>query len=205
MGAKKSKLSPHDLKELAEQTNCTQQEIKLFYKNFKKNQPGGKLSKKQFEELYKKFFPEGDAESFADHSFKTFDKNGDGTLDFREFMVALSITTSRGTFKQKLKWAYNMYDLDGDGYITKVEMKEILTAIYKMVGEENMLDFMGDELTVDQRVEMIFQKIDQDGNEKITTEEFFEGVKKDPKLLKLMPMGQYKFDEESVSSEQASS
>ena len=83
--------------------------------------------------------------------------------------------------------------------------KLLLKAIYKMVGEENMLDFMGDELTVDQRVEMIFQKIDQDGNEKITTEEFFEGVKKDPKLLKLMPMGQYKFDEESVSSEQASS
>jgi len=200
MGSRKSKLSPQDIRELASQTNCSHQEIKKFYKNFRKNQPDGKLSKKQFEDLYRRFFPEGDAEKFAEHSFKTFDRDGDGTLDFQEFMLALSITTSRGTFQQKLRWAYNMYDMDGDGFITKVEMKEIMQAVYKMVGEENMLEFMGDEMTVDERVDEIFSKMDKDGNCQISTDEFFEGIKKDPKLLKLMPMGQYKFDEKSIPS-----
>ena len=84
--------------------------------------PRGELTKKEFVEMYMKIFPGGNAEKFSQNVFRTFDTDKSGIFNIREFMLALNVTTNSSP-EEKLKWAFRMYDVDGNGAIDIHEMK----------------------------------------------------------------------------------
>jgi neuronal calcium sensor 1 len=106
--------------------------LTLFVLGFLKDCPSGMLTKEEFQKIYRQFFPFGDPSSFADYVFNVFDSDKSGSIDFKEFICALSVT-SRGKMEDKLDWAFQLYDIDGDGKISYEEMLAIVEAIYKMV------------------------------------------------------------------------
>lgn len=124
-----TKLSQEQLSQLQKDTHFDKKELQQWYKGesspsflpskadnlhtgFLKDCPSGMLTKVEFQKIYKQFFPFGDPTSFADYVFNVFDSDKSGSIDFKEFICALSIT-SRGKMEDKLDWAFQLYDIDG--------------------------------------------------------------------------------------------
>ena len=52
----------------------------------------------------------GDGDKFSSHIMRIFDSDGNGFLDFKEFLMAIDIATCQ-TEESKLAWAFKLYDL----------------------------------------------------------------------------------------------
>ena len=122
------KLNPKTLKELQEcvDVDFTVQEIEGWFREYRTSLRKGldKLTVTEFQDVYNSVF-DGDAAEFTKHLFRTFDSDGDGFVDFKEFIVGLCVSGSDNA-DTRLRWAFKMYDCDGNGFITRGEMASML-------------------------------------------------------------------------------
>jgi serine/threonine-protein phosphatase 2B regulatory subunit len=96
-----------------------------------------------------------------------FDEDGGGDVDFQEFVQGLSAFSSKGDKEQKLKFAFKVYDIDRDGYISNGELFIVL----KMMVGSNLKDQQ-----LQQIVDKTIMEADLDKDGKISFEEFVKMV-----------------------------
>uniref|UniRef100_A0A1A8R3J7 EF-hand domain-containing protein n=2 Tax=Nothobranchius TaxID=28779 RepID=A0A1A8R3J7_9TELE len=186
MGNSKSgAVSKEILDDLKLNTKFTETEIVQWYENFKKQCPTGRISKDEFQNIYKKFFPDSDANTYAQHVFRSFDTNDDGTLDFKEYIIALHMT-STGKTTSKLEWAFSLFDVDKNGYITKSEVTEICSSIFKLIPKDEVSDLPDDENTPEKRADKLWKAFNKGENERVAEGEFIQGLLDNDDALRLI-------------------
>ncbi|XP_037663651.1 calsenilin isoform X4 [Choloepus didactylus] len=143
-----------------------------------------KFTKKELQSLYRGF-KNGDATTYAHFLFNAFDADGNGAIRFEDFVVGLSILL-RGTVHEKLRWAFNLYDINKDGFITKEEMLAVVKSIYDLMGRRTCPMLRED--TPLEHVERFFQKMDRNQDGVVTIDEFLETCLKDENIMSSMQL-----------------
>jgi len=144
--------------------NFDAEEIKRLGKRFKKLDldNSGSLSVDEFMSL-----PELQQNPLVQRVIEIFDDDGNGEVDFKEFIQGVSQFSVKGDKDTKLKFAFRIYDMDNDGYISNGELFQVL----KMMVGNNLKDTQLQQI-VDKTI--LFADKDDDG--KISFEEFSEIV-----------------------------
>ncbi|XP_072917167.1 calsenilin-like isoform X1 [Hemitrygon akajei] len=176
---------PEGLEELQARTKFSRKELQSLYRGFKNECPSGMVDEQTFKAIYSQFFPQGDVTTYAHFLFNAFDTDKSGAIRFEDFVIGLSVLL-RGTMNEKLIWAFNLYDINNDGYITKEEMLVIVQSIYSMMGRYTHPVIHQD--TPCEHVEKFFQKMDRNQDGVVTIEEFLETCQKDENIMHSMQL-----------------
>ncbi|XP_030072463.1 guanylyl cyclase-activating protein 1 [Microcaecilia unicolor] len=153
-------------------------EIHHWYKKFMIECPSGQLTLHEFKQFFGLRGLSEQANSYVEQMFRTFDMNKDGSIDFMEYVAALSLVL-RGKIEQKLRWYFKLYDVDGNGCIERHELLNILKAIRAINGCDR--DISAEDFT-----NRVFEKIDANGDGELSLEEFVEGARKDEEFMEVM-------------------
>ncbi|XP_048032899.1 Kv channel interacting protein 3b, calsenilin isoform X2 [Megalobrama amblycephala] len=176
---------PEGLEQLQAQTKFTRKELQSLYRGFKNECPSGLVDEETFKLIYSQFFPQGDATTYAHFLFNAFDMDRSGSIRFEDFVIGLSVLL-RGSVTEKLRWAFNLYDINKDGYITKEEMLAIMKSIYDMMGRHTSPCVKDDAAF--EHVEKFFQKMDRNRDGVVTIDEFIEACQKDENIMSSMQL-----------------
>jgi len=91
------------------------------------------------------------------------DLNGDGTIDFQEFLQMMKKKSSEEDQMEDLREAFRMFDRNKDGFIDLIELRKVTNLMGATLSSDEIQEFM--------------READKDGNGKIDYEEFVNMMK----------------------------
>ena len=176
----KNKLSGENLSELITRTDFSSSEIQSIYREFMKNSnKDTHIDQKEFTKLVSKYFPQCDAPHIAENIFQEYinDINRDGKLNFREFLVGMSLSLKASSV-ETLRSLFNLYDVDRNGDISIDELQKMTRAMHKYMRRSHTTPSFSTEET--------FKMMDLNSDGRVTFEEFQGAIQHHPDLMNIL-------------------
>lgn len=154
----------------------SKEEMKILYQNFTEldQDQSAFIEPEEFFEV-----DEIQENPIVKRVISVFDKNQDGKISFFEFVMGLSALTDYSYNRlEKLKFAFQVYDANGDGYISNGD----LFASLKLFTGDNLND-----IQIQQVVDRTMLSADKDMDGKISFDEFVDFVQ-DMRVYELFSM-----------------
>ncbi|CAG9769091.1 unnamed protein product [Ceutorhynchus assimilis] len=194
------KCSPKLIEKLKKDTLFTRNEIEALYKIYKKlvtfNKTSSKINQKAatsvitspvtasegidrtvFREVLHNTFDIVTENMLMDRIFCVWDKPNCGLITLDSWFSGMSLFLKGNTTKQ-IEYCFAVYDLNGDGHITKDEMFQLLrNCLIKFPQEEDP------EESVKDLVDIVIRKMDKDKDGKVSLADYQETVIGEPLLL----------------------
>ncbi|XP_031560856.1 EF-hand calcium-binding domain-containing protein 1-like [Actinia tenebrosa] len=155
---------------------CKQEVLNLLSMFSEEVKPKDKMDRTSFREILRTRFSMTD-DMLMDRVYRAFDKDTDSFIKMEDWIVGLSVFL-RGTLEEKTKFCFEVYDLNGDNYISKEEIMQLLkNTIIKQPTEEDP-----DE-GIRELGEIIIKTMDGDHDGKLSYSDFKTAVEGDHLLL----------------------
>ncbi|KAL0229457.1 hypothetical protein GEMRC1_014074 [Eukaryota sp. GEM-RC1] len=160
MGSSQSSLTSSQIEELTTLSKFNAKEIKRLYKRFRRldTDSDGSLTRDEFLAL-----PELATNPLKDRVLVLFGVDVQDNITFKSFISTLNLFSAKADKHEKLKAAFQIYDVDADGIISDND----LTKIVKMLVGETLSDTQ-----IEQVVSKTIAESDTDGDGALSFEEF---------------------------------
>ncbi|NXA20237.1 EFCB1 protein, partial [Ibidorhyncha struthersii] len=120
-----------------------------------------------------------------DRVFRTFDRDNDSCISVVEWVEGLSVFL-RGTLEERIKYCFEVYDLNGDGYISREEMFQMLkNSLLKQPSEEDPDEGIKDlvDIALRKMASTYCGTLDYDHDGKLSFTDFEKAVRDENLLL----------------------
>ena len=110
------------------------------------------------------------------------DADGNGTIDFPEFLTMMARKMRDTDSEEEIKEAFKVFDKDGNGYISAAELRHVMTNLGRLSFFLPCCSLLtgttqsaGEKLT-DNEVDEMIREADVDGDGQINYEEFVKVI-----------------------------
>jgi len=115
------------INQLENDSNFTKEQLETMITQFNQKFPNGKLTRDEFLSEMSRI---SGSPQFWEGIYSEFDIDCNGWIDFQTFIMGLSFFNPQNSVREKLVFAFRMFDLDNNGVLDQNEITSLIQKIF---------------------------------------------------------------------------